>query len=63
MLNAVGVEQKTQPTFRQQLHEPLPGEVEQQVALSIHQLHRSSRTCHIPERYGFLIEDDESTNY
>ena len=70
--NIVRVEPKNQPTFRQPLHEPLPGEVEQQVAPSTHQSCRSSRIHRVPKKYGFLIsehndvlliEDDEPTNY
>ena len=58
--NVVGVE--TQPTFKHQLHEPQPDEVQQQ-APSTHSLCRSSMSHHISERDGFLIEDDESTSH
>ena len=72
MLNAMGVEINTQSIFWQPLHEPLPGEGEQHVALSIYWLCRSSMIHHVLKRYGFLvsehndvllIEDDEPTNY
>ena len=63
MSNEVRVEKETQHTFGHQLHEPLLGEVKQQEAPSTHKLCRSSRICHILERYEFLMKDDEPTNY
>ena len=60
MSNAVGVE--TQPMFEHQVHEPQSIKVQQQ-ALSTQTLCRSSRMHQIPDRYTFLIEDDEPTSH